>query len=125
MGWLSEEVERTFASWLNAHSVDNALNRPDWSLAEDAMGWRRSTLDGDQLTQQLSIRDLLDSIEGPDEHRVLVGEDDWKMTHPLTCRMRGLTKCEVVAWPDLMDVGEYALREGVWVDIAGDAQVSS
>ena len=123
MGWLSEEVERTIASWLNAHSVDNALGRPDWSLAEDAMRWQRSTLDGDQLTQHLSLRELLDSIEGPDEHRCLIYGETWKMTHPLSCRMRGLRHCDVLIPTDLDD-GEFAYREGTWIDVAGDTQVS-
>ncbi len=114
MGWLSEEVEASIAAWFDAHSTDGegAL------LAEHVMRWTRSTLDGNQLTPHLSIQDLLDSVEGPDEHQLHISGEDWKMTHPLTCRMRGLTRCTVEAWPDLMDEGTWALRSGEWVRLS-------
>jgi hypothetical protein len=79
------------------------------------MRWKRSALDGDQLTTLLSIQELLDGIEGPTEHRLLIEGETWKIIHPLTCRLRGLARCQVEAWPDLMDEGEYALHEGCWV----------
>jgi hypothetical protein len=59
MGWLSYQVQRTLADWLGAdHSRDEAE-----ALADAAVRWKRSTLDGDQLTNVLSIRELLDEVE--------------------------------------------------------------
>lgn len=117
MGWLAKEVERTIASWLNANSVDNALNRPDFSLAEDAMRWKRSTLDGDQLTVMLSLQELCDKIEGEDEHQVIVTHrDGWKMTHPLSCRMAGLVHCTMMVDDDLYE-GTWAWRDETWVEV--------
>lgn len=111
MGWLSTDIEATIAAWFNAHSADG--EGP--VLAQHVMRWTRSTLDGDQLTQNLSIKDLLDSIEGPDEHRLHITDVNWKMVHPLSCRLRGLTRCNIEACPDLLENGVYAMYDGEWV----------
>ena len=114
MGWLAEEVGRTLASWINANSLERVLGDHDYNLAADAMAWRRSTLDGDQLTSELSIRDLLDLIEGKDEHVLYVFITEWKMQHPLRCRMTGLAHCQVTV-PEGLHPGTYTLQEGQWI----------
>lgn len=114
MGWLSEDVEATLAAWFNAHSTDDE----GAVLAQHVMHWSRSTIDGNKLIRHKSIHDLLDTIEGPDEHRLHITETDWKMVHPLSCRMRGLPKCVIEPWPDLLENGVYALLGGEWVPVS-------
>jgi hypothetical protein len=128
MGWLSQEVERTIASWINANNLDTVMDRPDFTLAEDAMRWKRSTLDGDQLTVLLSLRELCDRIEGSPEHVLYILAGEWRLVHPLSCRMRGLIHCTVPNDPGLdptfMKEGTYALRDGEWIDTEYDVSPS-
>lgn len=115
MGWLSNEVQETLRAWINAHSVDAAMGRPDWHLAGEAMAWRRRTHDGDQMTSVLSIVELLDGIEGSSKHVLHIEGEKWKIVHPLDCRLRGLIRCDVEVDPELMEDGEYVLSDGAWV----------
>lgn len=112
MGWLSEEVERSLSAWLHAEAVDLP--------ARGALEWRRNTYEGDQLTNHLSIRQLLDQIEGKDEHVLYVFVTEWKMQHPLRCRMTGLAHCRVVA-PENLRPGTYTLQEGTWLSNGVDS----
>ena len=113
MGWLSDEVEGSIAAWFNSHSADGEAS----VLASHVMRWTRSTLDGDQLRVTVSIKDLLDGIEGSSEHRAFITDDEWKVVHPLSCRMRGLAHCAVRP-PEDMNAGEYSLQEGTWVAVS-------
>jgi hypothetical protein len=110
MGWLSEEVERQIAAWFRDHYFGDTDSA---QLARRVMQRRRSSLDGDQMTNLLSIRDLLDKVEGDNSHLLMVTEKEWKMTHPLTCRMAGLIWCTVAPAEGLAP-GTYALREERW-----------
>ena len=68
------------------------------------------------MTNVLSIGELLDGIEGADEHVLHITEGDWKLTHPLACRIAGLTRCKVLV-PTLMFEGTFVLQGDSWVEV--------